>query len=55
MLRLKKIIVVGVLFYGSVALGLYFIQERIIFQPEYLSRTHIYNFDHPCNFIFSWK
>jgi len=47
MLRLKKIIVVGVLFYGSVALGLYFIQERIIFQPEYLSRTHIYNFDHP--------
>ncbi|GAA4277460.1 alpha/beta hydrolase [Aquimarina mytili] len=44
--KLKKILVLGVLFYSIIILILYLFQENILFQPEELEDDYTFTFDH---------
>ncbi|MEW7293030.1 alpha/beta hydrolase [Aquimarina sp. 2304DJ70-9] len=44
--KLKKILVLGALFYTIIILILYMFQEKILFQPETLSDDYTFEFDH---------
>ncbi len=46
MRRLKKILLWFISLYSLTLLILYFFQEKILFQPEELSRDYVFKFDH---------